>query len=152
MSLGGCYVAIKQEQLDDIIDKGHSLSEVVFDDNSTLRTYSLEQAWDAIRILLMDVAPAAIGSNELEGVDLGETCLYLTPSEVNEVNKQISSLTKETIIELFNSAQFQEAEFYWDNLWKEEDNLEELIDFILGLKEFLQKSAQEKETVLFYLT
>ena len=50
MSMGGCYISIEEEKVRQIFTNKESLSNFVH--NNELDTYSLEQAWDAFRILL----------------------------------------------------------------------------------------------------
>lgn len=73
MSLGGCYVAINTEELRDVLNNEKSLSDLVFN-GGTCKTYTLEQSWDAVRIILDNFTTDAMGGeNVLEG-DLGECC------------------------------------------------------------------------------
>ncbi len=136
----------------DAINNEKSLSDLVFN-GGTCKTYTLEQSWDAVRIILDNFTTDAMGGeNVLEGVDLGECCMLIENEDLDVLIKDLNGKTIKDFEKVIDSDDFRSEEFYWDELWKDEENREELIDFCLGIYAFFKEAKENNQDVLFYLT
>lgn len=151
MSMGGCYVSINENELNTIISENKSLSDFVFRREKDLPSCSLEQAWDAVRILFTDNIPDIFGIDVLEGVDLGETCFIISPEDAALVSKQLNDTTDDDITDMYHSSSFQNEDFYWADFWKEENNFNDIKDMIKELQQFFIQVAEDGNAVLFYI-
>ena len=159
MSMGGAMVAIKEEKLKEIMLNQEQLESFIFDENNEksgeISICTMEQAWDAIRILLSDER----GDGDLWGfldsedkeLPLGESGVWLDKKQTRRMAEYLEKINQEKLEELFNSDDYQQAEFYWEEVWKDEDNKEDLFDFILNLKVFAKKTVEENKILLFYV-
>lgn len=152
MSMGGCYVAIHKDKLNELLDDENvSLSEFVFEEaNAALMDkYSLEQAWDAFRHLFMEDIPELLGEEPLEDTDLGEGCFLICAEDVANIAAQLAAISAEDLKARFESEEFQTADFYWDNVWREDfDAVAEMFE---GLVKYFAAAAQRGDAMLFYI-
>jgi Domain of unknown function (DUF1877) len=147
MSMGGCYISIEEDIVKSLVTHKKSLSSFIFDEQNELSTYSLEQAWDAFRILFsgFDI----LGVYPLENVDLGEECFFIKAREVKELSLSLNMTSPQELREIMASDEFQNEEFYWDSFWKQHP--EDLIKMVDGLKFFFCDAANNNHSLLFYL-
>lgn len=145
MSIGGCYISIEEEKVRQIFSNKESLSDYISDNNPA--RYSLEQAWDAFRILFsgFDI----LGVYPLEGVDLGEECFFIKAREVKELSLSLNITSPQELREIMASDDFQNEDFYWDSFWKQ--NSEHLIKMVEELKHFFADAAKNNHSLLFYI-
>ena len=61
MSLGGCYLEMKQDVFHYLIQQNKSLQEYV--NKNSLNSCTLEQSWDSVRILTQNFSPNILGSS-----------------------------------------------------------------------------------------
>lgn len=152
MSMGGSYVAIHKDKLDELLDdEDISLSDFVFDEanEAFMNQYSLDQAWDAFRHLFMEDIPELLGEEPLEDTGLGEACFLIYAGEVADIAPQLANISAQDLKARFGSEAFQTADFYWDNFWKENfDTIAEMFD---GLVKFFGAAAQRGDAMLFYV-
>ena len=66
MSLGGCYLEMKQDVFHYLIQQNKSLQEYV--NKNSLKSCTLEQSWDSVRILTQNFSPNILGSSPLSKV------------------------------------------------------------------------------------
>lgn len=152
MSMGGSYIALNKDKLDALLsDPQASLSAFVFDDanQALITTYSLEQAWDAFRCLFEDDLPELNGGEFLQDADLGEGCFLISAPQVSSLAAQLAGISADDLRALFDLEQFQAADFYWENVWKED--FEEISEMFAGLVTFFEGAASRDEAMLFYV-
>lgn len=149
MSLGGCYLEMKQDVFHYLIQQNKSLQEYV--NKNSLKSCTLEQSWDAVRILTQNFSPNILGSSPLSNVDLGEACFLFSSSDIHIINQQLSSIDDSTLSSLFGSSNFQNADFYWDNVFKDIDSKDKLIEYVLNVKKFFSQLHNDS-IVLFYIS
>ena len=90
MSLGGCYLEMNQDVFHHLIQQNKSLQEYV--NKNSLKSCTLEQSWDSVRILTQNFSPNILGSSPLSNVDLGEACFLFSSSDIQIINQQLSSI------------------------------------------------------------
>ncbi|ABM39039.1 DUF1877 family protein [Polaromonas naphthalenivorans] len=152
MSMGARYIALHKDRLNALLsDPQASLSAFVFDDanQALITSYSLEQAWDAFRCLLEDDLPELNGGEFLQDADLGEGCFLISAPQVSSLAEQLAGFSADDLRAMFDSEQFQAADFYWENVWKE--NFEEISEMFAGLVTFFEGAASRDEAMLFYV-
>lgn len=139
MSMGGCYIAILENELEKEISN-QSLEKNI--DNYERCT--LEQAWDAFRILFGD---------EIYGEDfqlsLGEQAFIHNLENVKLISEQLNSISEIQFKSMLSETSFKDEDFYWNNIWTKEP--EDMLNFFNSMKEFFNKSAQTNKIVLFYI-
>ena len=153
MSMGGSYIALHKDRLDALLaDPQASLSNFVLDDAhaSLLTRYSLEQAWDAFRCLFEDDLPGLVGDEVLPDADLGEGCFLIAAPQVARLATQLAAFSADDLRARFDSEPFQAADFYWENIWKED--FEEVAEMFAGLVAFFEGAAGRDEAMLFYIS
>lgn len=152
MSMGGSYIALHKDRLDELLDDPQaSLSAFVFDDahQALVTHYSLEQAWDAFRCLFEDDLPELNGGEFLQDADLGEGCFLISAPQVARLATQLAGFSADDLRALFDSEQFQTADFYWENVWKEK--FEDISSMFDGLVKFFEGAARRDEAMLYYV-
>ena len=148
MSLGGCYLEMNQDVFHHLIQQNKSLQEYV--NKNSLKSCTLEQSWDSVKILTQNFSPNLLGSSPLLNVDLGETCFLFSFSDIQIINQQLSSIDDSILSSIFESSNFQNADFYWDNVFKDIDSKVDLIEYVLNVKNFLSQLHNDS-IVLFYI-
>ena len=109
--MGGCFVSFD----------GYRLRKIVIDPTGR---QTVEQAWDVVRSLLPETADGEL----LEGADLGEMCLYLTPSRVEDAHAQLAGRYAAALVRHFMDEPQRYEELYWAHVWREDpDWLEQMI-------------------------
>ena len=151
MSMCGNYVAIPEEKLNEALYEGASLSRFVFDEANDpfITRGGLEQAWDAFRHLFQNDIPELLGEDFLEDADLGEGCCLIAPSLVASIAGRLATVTPEALKERFDAEEFQSADFYWENVWKEA--FEDILSMFTRLAAFFKAAARRGDTVFFYV-
>ncbi len=155
MSMGGAYISIKEDKLNSIIKNHESLSDYVFDEdnekNGDVTISTLEQAWDAFNSVFSTTVPDILGVDVLEDVDLGETCNLIGQSDIAAMSHKLELISDDEFLAMLKSADYQNADFYWDNVWKDEGTFDELLGFFQEFKELLKDAIEEQKVVLFYV-
>jgi Domain of unknown function (DUF1877) len=149
MSMGGCFVSVGRHKLRKIVIDPTGLHEYFktpFDAGGPTGQQTVEQAWDAIRTLL----PETVSGNELEDSDLGEICLYLTPSQVIDAHAQLLMRDASAIVSHFVNEPEHYTDLYWANVWREETTSLEQI--VMDVKGFFATAATRGDAVIFYVT
>lgn len=147
MSMGGTFLAITNEHFEKASNNEIYLPDFIHERDNSFSLLSLEQAWDAIRILLIDISPDLFGNEPLE-IELGEMSMLVDNKLCYE---QISHLSKENLYSLLNNDKYLNADFYWNNVFTQEEEFEYIVDLIVELQQFLLKSINNNQTVLFYI-
>lgn len=155
MSMGGAYISIDEDKLNSILGSGESLSDFVFDekneDSGEVQICSLEQAWDAFNSLFSSAIPDLLGTDVLENVDLGEECHLISLSDVQATSHRLELISDDDFLAMLKSHDYQEADFYWDNVWKSEENTQEMLGMFQELKAFMKRAIEEQKVALLYI-
>lgn len=149
MSMGGCYISITDTKLSSLLSNHESLSDYVFNSGENPSTCSLEQAWDAFRVLFEHIDIDIYGE-PLEA-DLGEGCFLIKGENLSYLSKDLNSITIEGFNELIQHDNFQNAEFYWDEFWKKKEEVAELTKIFSELQQFIKTADENKQAVIFYI-
>ncbi len=148
MSAGGCFVSVGGYRLRKIVIDPTGLYEYFdtpADSGGPTGRQTVEQAWDVVQALL----PETVNGATLEGADLGETCLYLTPSRVVEAHAQLLTRDVSALVKHFVDEQERYKDLYWANVWH--DDTPWLEQTIRELMQFFAAAAARGDAVIFYV-
>ena len=147
MSIGGCYILVKKDELENALSLSNNLNAFVKDKEH----FTLEQAWDAIRVLTIDYITNIFGETILD-CHIGETCFYINSEEINLMQIEFNNISEDVLKEVYHSEKYNREEFYYDNYYKDDEESEkELYDYVIFLKNFIQKINTQEYNLLFYI-
>ncbi|MES2583462.1 MAG: DUF1877 family protein [Pseudomonadota bacterium] len=148
MSMGGCFISVSGYRLRQIVIDPTDLyaySETPAEAGGPTGQQSVEQAWHVVQTLL----PETVNGDVLEGADLGEMCLYLTPSRVEEAHVQLLQRDAAAVVRPFVDEQKRYEDLYWANVWREDTQW--LEQMIRELMQFFADAASRGDAVIFYV-
>lgn len=148
MSIGGCFVSVGGYRLRQILIDPTNLyayCETPADAGGPTGQQTVEQAWHVVQTLL----PETVDGDVLEGSDLGEMCLYLTPSQVEEADAQLLKRDASALVRHFVDEQERYKDLYWANVWCEDTQW--LEQMIRELMQFFAAAASRGDAVIFYV-
>ncbi len=172
MGMIGNYKRITQEQLAALQKEPESIATFLFpgyevDKVTELdgRYLNIDKTWHALHFLLTGTALPSqppltnvvmggtpLGDPENPNFDFGPAH-FLTPSEVQEVAKEISEISKVELQARFNSSALIAADIYPTDLWKRgQHEVEYVTYYFLPLVKLFQEAAKYGEVVLFYIS
>lgn len=82
MSMGGAFLAISNTDYNKAINQELNLFYFVDNKDNDFLLCSIEQAWDAIRVLLENKIPELFGSEPVD-IDIGEMAMLIYTQFVN---------------------------------------------------------------------
>lgn len=168
----GNYRRITQEQLAALQKEPESITAFLFpsyeaDEAAELDGHylNIDKTWHALHFLLTSTALPSqppltnvvmggkpLGDPENSDFDFGPVC-FLTPSEVQEVAKEISKISKAELQARFNPSALIAADIYPTALWRRGQNEVEYATYYFEpLVKFFQEAAKYGEVVLFYIS
>jgi Domain of unknown function (DUF1877) len=148
MSMGGCFVSLGGYRLRKIVIDPTGLYdyfETPVDSGGPTGRQTVEQAWNVVQTLL----PETVNGDTLDGSDLGEVCLYLTPTRVKEAHSQLGKRDASALVRHFVDEQERYKELYWANVWYEDTKW--LEQMIRELMQFFADAATRGDAVIFYV-
>jgi hypothetical protein len=148
MSMGGCFVSVDGHRLRKIVIDPTGLYdyfETSVDSGGPTGSQTVEQAWHVVQTLL----PETVNGDVLEGSDLGEMCLYLTPSRVEEAHLQLLKRDASALVRHFVDEPERYKDLYWANVWHEDTKWLEQI--LRDLMQFFAVAASRRDAVIFYV-
>lgn len=147
MSIGGCYILVKKDDLEKALLCSNNLNTFVKDKEH----FTLEQAWDAIRVLTKDYISNIFGEKILD-CHIGETCFHIDSDEIELMQMEFNNINEDLLKKVYHSEEYNNEEFYYDNYYKDDEESEkELYDYIIFLKSFIQKINTKEYNLLFYI-
>ncbi|MES2947769.1 MAG: DUF1877 family protein [Pseudomonadota bacterium] len=150
MSMGGCFVSVGGYRLRKIVIDPtdlHAYFETPADSGGPTGRQTVEQAWHVVQTLL----PETVNGDMLEGADLGEMCIYLTPSRVADAHAQLLKRDASALVRHFVDEQDRYQDLYWANVWVEDEATEWLEQMIRDLMQFFAAAASRRDAVIFYV-
>ena len=147
MSIGGCYVALPKRDLNELLDNNLPFFPYIEEnEDKKVFLFSLEQAWDAWRLIFELLEIEGLGSEILD-CDLGEICLKV---ETDFVVENLNELTEQDIIDTIHSDEFQKNDFYWGKFFKSPDEITTFIEQFHNMKDFFNRYNNEDYDIIFY--
>lgn len=124
--------------------------------------FDLHKSWQTLHFLLAgtpwDVDEADPASQAvLGGVEVGPDAFgygparFFTPDVVQKIAEALEKIDMEEIREKFTEEQFKEADLYAYETGDFDEEMEMLIDYLDGLKEFYREASDKGHAVVTYL-
>lgn len=163
----GNFRQVSQDELEKLLREPERIEEFIYPEGEEEpEILCIDKAWDGIRFLLtgnssLEEYPNFDPNNLLnnvifggqtlgENIDLGYgPCRYLTPAQVVEVNQALLKITKEELVNKYNSKIFQESEIY-PFKWEEAD-LEYLLEYWNEIILYYRDASNRGNGMLFYI-
>lgn len=147
MSMGGAFLAISNTDYNKAINQELNLFDFVDNKDNDFLLCSVEQAWDAIRVLLENKIPELFGSEPVD-IDIGEMAMLI---DTQFVNSQLQNISNEEILKLLNEPAYLNSDFYWNETFTNEEEFESIIELINNIKTFFNNATLQDKSVIFYI-
>ena len=160
----GNYIRIPENDLNRLLANPESIMDFLYPEDESLplpdRRLDIDKSWHIIHFLL--TGETWEGKEPLRNVVLGGTLIgevdvgygparYLTPPEVREISKALSSISESSLWARFDRQAVLDHEIYPDGWEGNETERGYMQGYFGQLKVFFEEAAKQNESVILYL-
>lgn len=154
MSMGGDFYALSDAQLQQVLTGELDFFDFYENDarqGGPAAVFSEgEDAWDWLRLRFEALDVAILGEHHSDMVP--ELAFYSTAAEVRMIAETLSALEEDQWQSLADLSDLADRDFYHQEYWLKDTEPAEVLELLMGLRDFYQQCARQGWALLYRIT